>query len=386
MKLMFVLSRFPYPLDKGDKLRAFHFLRLLAEHHEIHLFCLTEQKISEKSFQTVKAYCKSIRIEKLSKFNIAVNLIRALFSALPFQVAYFYRASLKKKLEDYYNEVKPDHVFCQLLRMAEYTSGINCKKTIDYQDVFSHGVKRRITVSPFYLKLVLKSEYKRLINYEKKIFDLFDNKLIISETDRELIPHPDKDKIEIISNGVDFDFFKAFDTAKSYDVVFTGNMAYPPNVDAALFLLKEIIPLAEKKCGRLKVAIAGADPHPAIQALKSEFHTVSGWVEDIRLYYAQSAIFIAPMRLGTGLQNKLLEAMAMQIPCITTSLSNNALHAAVNKEILVGNTAEELAECICNLMENNDLRTELTTNALRFIKENYSWKSNIDKLNNLIAD
>lgn len=386
MKLLIVLSRFPYPLDKGDKLRAFHFLRLLAEHHEIHLFCLTEEKISEKSYQTVKSFCKSIRVVKLNKFQIALNLMKAMFSSLPFQVAYFYKPTIKKILENYFNEIKPDHVFCQLLRMAEYCIDLNCKKTLDYQDVFSYGVKRRLSVSPFYLKSILKSEYNRLINYEKKVFDLFDNKIIISETDRDLIPHDDNKLIEIISNGVDFDFFKPIDCRKEFDVVFTGNMAYPPNVDAALFLLKEIIPLAEKKCGKLKVAIAGANPHQALVALKSDYVTVTGWVEDIRLYYAQSKVFIAPMRIGTGLQNKLLEAMSMQIPCITTSLSNNALHAGLNKEILIGNTADELADCICNLLKDSDLYDNLATNAFAFIKENYSWKSNIDKLNNLIIN
>lgn len=199
MKLLIVLSRFPYPLDKGDKLRAFHFLRLLAEHHEIHLFCLTEEKISEKSYQTVKSFCKSIRVVKLNKFQIALNLMKAMFSSLPFQVAYFYKPTIKKILENYFNEIKPDHVFCQLLRMAEYCIDLNCKKTLDYQDVFSYGVKRRLSVSPFYLKSILKSEYNRLINYEKKVFDLFDNKIIISETDRDLIPHDDNKLIEIIS-------------------------------------------------------------------------------------------------------------------------------------------------------------------------------------------
>lgn len=192
--------------------------------------------------------------------------------------------------------------------------------------------------------------------------------------------------MKLFRNGVDFDFFKPIDCRKEFDVVFTGNMAYPPNVDAALFLLKEIIPLAEKKCGKLKVAIAGANPHQALVALKSDYVTVTGWVEDIRLYYAQSKVFIAPMRIGTGLQNKLLEAMSMQIPCITTSLSNNALHAGLNKEILIGNTADELADCICNLLKDSDLYDNLANNAFAFIKENYSWKSNIDKLNNLIIN
>ncbi len=384
MKLLVVLSRFPYPLDKGDKLRAFHFLRLLSEYHEIHLFCLTEQKLNDKLYQAVKLYCKSIRIVKLKKYQIAINLMKAMFSALPFQVAYFYKPSIKKELEDYFKEINPDHVFCQLLRMAEYTFDLKCKKTIDYQDVFSYGVKRRLSVSPFYLKFILQLEYNRLINYEKKVFDLFDNKIIISETDRDLIPHDDNKLIEIISNGVDFDYFQSIDCSKEFDVVFTGNMAYPPNVDAALFLLKEIIPLAEQKCGKLKVVIAGANPHPAIIALKSDYITITGWVEDIRLFYAQSKIFIAPMRIGTGLQNKLLEAMSMQIPCITTSLSNSALNADLNKEILLGNTADELADCVCNLIKNVELRNELSKNALRFIKANYSWKSNIDKLNNLI--
>lgn len=386
MKLLILLSRVPFPLDKGDKLRAFHFIRCLSEYHEIHLFCLNENKLTNESVNGIKEFCKSVKVLKLSRLQILMSLLKAIFKKIPFQVAYFYNSKIQVALDQYITEVQPEHIFCQLTRMAEYVKNKNIPKTIDYQDVFSYGVKRRMQISPFYMKSILNSEYKRLLNYEAEIFDAFDNKIIISETDRDLIPHPLNGKIEVIPNGVDYQYYHYMECEKEFDVVFIGNMGYPPNIDAANFLIKEVKPLVEIEFSELKICIAGANPHHSVKNFESDNVIVTGWVDDIRKYYAKSKIFIAPMRIGTGLQNKLLEAMAMGIPCITTSLSNSALNAEDAKEILVGNTAEELADCIVRLLTNSRLRSEISENALKFIKTKYNWEENIKKLNHLISN
>jgi len=384
MRIFVILPRIPYPLEKGDKLRAFHQVKALSKNNEIILCALNHnQKLNkQEAFSKLQPYCRSINFIELPWYAIPFNIVRAFFRSMPLQVGFFYNGTANRKIRKLFDEYKPDRIYCQLLRTAEYGVNLPAFKTIDYQDVFSYGVKRRIEKASFWMKSILKLEYKRLLAYEDKMFDLFDEKTIISLPDRKLIRHPKRDDIHIIPNGVDHDFFKPMEKPKEYDVVFTGNMSYPPNVDAAGFLVKEVMPLVWKKMPLVKIMLAGANPDSKVKALESEKVKVSGWMDDIRDAYASSKVFIAPMRIGTGLQNKLLEAMAMKIPSITTPLANDALQAADGKEILIGKDAAGLAQHIINLLSNKKLNQDIAESGFKFVHQHYSWDEASVKLEN----
>jgi sugar transferase (PEP-CTERM/EpsH1 system associated) len=384
MRLFFILPRVPYPTEKGDKLRAFHQIKQLSKHHEIILCALNDGDLHENAIPVLKKYVKAIHIIPISKVSIAFNLIKTLFSKKPLQVGYFYNTSSAAKIHALIEEYKPDHLFCQLIRVAEYVKGIPIPKTLDYQDVFSKGVERRLSTSPFYLKPFLKIEYNRLLRYEHDAFEEFDNKIIISSPDRDLIPHPCRDAIVVVANGVDTDFFKPIDSEKEYDLVFTGNMGYSPNIKSAEYLVNQILPEVLPRHPGLRLLIAGANPHLRVLALKSSHVTVSGWVPDMRDCYAGARIFIAPMQIGTGLQNKLLEAMAMRIPCITSPLAFNALNARDGVEILVAQTPGEYAAHILMLLNNPEKSNEIARNGYDFVHRNFNWETETEKINQLI--
>lgn len=386
MKIFVLLSRFPYPLEKGDKLRAFNQIKYLAKNHEIHLCALNDTSLKPEYIKALEPYCSSIEVITLSKPIIVYNILRAFIKHLPLQVGYFYQSHAQKKINTLLNKIQPDHVFAQLVRVSEYVKKNPIAKTLDYQDVFSKGVHRRIETAPFFLKPVLKMEYRRLLRYEKNVFDYFDNKTIISEPDRILIPHPKNHEIEIVINGVDTDFFKPMKIEKTHDIVFTGNMAYPPNVNAAEFLAKEILPLVHQQMPDVKLVLAGAEPTAVVQALKSDHIHVTGWVDDIRSCYAGAKIFIAPMRIGTGLQNKLLEAMSMKIPSITSTLASEALQATPDLEIKIGQTAEDFAGHIVYLLQHPDKATKMAEKAYDFVHKHYNWDAATQKLENLIVN
>jgi sugar transferase (PEP-CTERM/EpsH1 system associated) len=386
MKILVLLPRVPYPLEKGDKLRAFYQIKELSLNNEIILCALNhDRKLDkQKAFKKLQPYCRSINFIDLPRYAVPLNIIKSFLKGFPLQVGYFYNSKANKKIKKLFDSHKPDHVFCQLVRTAEYGKNLNVSKTIDYQDVFSYGVKRRIAKSAFWLKPVLKLEYKRLVAYEDIIFENFDVKTIISVPDRELINHPEKNKIQIIPNGVDHDFFKPIERQKKYSVVFTGNMGYPPNIDAAVYLVNEIMPLVWGKIPDAKVLLAGASPDIKVKALEKKNVTVSGWIDDIRDAYASAKVFIAPMRIGTGLQNKLLEAMSMKIPSITTSLANGALNAENGKHILIGDNAGELASSIIRLLTDERLSVKIAEAGYNFVHKNYSWKESTAKLEKLM--
>jgi len=386
MKLFFLLPRVPYPTEKGDKLRAFNHLKQLSKNHEIILCALNDTVLHEDAVKVLSKYAKEVHIIPISKVTILFNLVKTIFTDKPLQVGYFYSRSTSKTIHRLIEKTKPDHIFCQLIRVAEYVKDVPIPKTLDYQDVFSKGMERRLVSSPFYLRPFLKMEYSRLLRYEHDVFGIFNNKIIISVPDRDFIPHPEREKIVVVPNGVDTDFFKPQEREKEYDLVFTGNMGYPPNINAAEYLVQRILPLVMQKKPDISLLIAGASPHLRISSLGSSNVTVSGWVPDMRDCYAMARIFIAPMQIGTGLQNKLLEAMSMQIPCITSPLANQALQAKENEEILVASDPEQYARHILTLLEDPVRSKEIARIGYEYVHRNYSWEKETAKIDRLIKE
>jgi glycosyltransferase involved in cell wall biosynthesis len=250
-------------------------------------------------------------------------------------------------------------------------------------DALSKGIERRIDKTPWYAKWVFRSEAKRLKNYERVIFDYFEHKTIISDQDREFILHPNRNEIVSIPNGIDERFFDFTKPPARYDLVFIGNLSYAPNVEAVEYIATELL----TKNKQLTCLISGATPHSTIQKIARSNVKIElqGWIDDIREAYVSGKIFIAPMMIGTGMQNKLLEAMALGIPCITTTLANNAIEAVHNEHILVANTTDEFLAAINDLLTDQELYKRIATNGQAYIRENYSWKKSTQELAALIS-
>lgn len=382
MKIFVLLPRIPYPLEKGDKLRAFNQIKQLAKRNEIVLCALNDNaKVNEQdAFRALQPYCQSINFIRINKLQILLGLVRAFFKGLPMQCGYFYNRKAAKRIDKLIQKHKPDMLYGQLLRVAEYIRHKDIPKAIDYQDIFSYGMKRRADIASPFTRPVFNMEYHRLCRYEAAIFEDFDIKTIISEPDRELFPHEQRDEILIIPNGVDHEFFKPQDREKKYDLVFTGNMSYPPNVNAVEYLANEILPIVWKSLPETTLYIAGATPDPKVKKAASEKIIVSGWLDDIRNAYAQSRVFIAPMRIGTGLQNKLLEAMSMRLPAITSPLANASLGAKPNEEILIGSNAEEMAKNIITLLTDAQKAEQIAQAGFEFTNRVYDWGRATERL------
>jgi sugar transferase (PEP-CTERM/EpsH1 system associated) len=393
MKILVLLSRFPYPLDKGDKLRAYYQLQYLAgQGHEICLLALSDEIVSAEALATVGALCRGgLHLHPLGRVARAGGLVRALATAgWPLQVGYFYEKSAQRLVDKLLAEFRPDHVYCQLIRMAEYLRphAGRLPMTLDYMDVFSAGMARRAATAPAWQRPVLALEASRLAAYEAAAFGWFRHCTIISDQDRQLIPHAEKASITIVPNGIALDYFQPQPlAAKQYDLLFCGNMGYHPNVDAACWLAEEILPLVQQRYPAASLLVAGTSPAPRVQALaRRPGVTVSGWLPDIRTAYAGARVFVAPMRVGTGLQNKLLEAMAMQLPCLTTPLANNALRGTPGRHLLVAEGAPALAEAVASLLADEAAAAQLAAAGRTFVAETYDWAAATARLENLFRD
>lgn len=387
MKIVVLTSRFPFPLEKGDKLRVYNQIKEFSKRHEVTLIATNFTDVTETQLQELEEYCKTIHVFKLNIVDQISNLGRSYFNRLPFQVGLFYKSGIKRKIHKIIEELKPDAIYCHLIRMSEYVKDIKgIPKTLDYMDIFSMGMQRRADRSGLGMKQAAQMEYKRLLKYENEIFNSFEHKTIISEQDKNLIPHPNKGQIHVIENGVDTSIFRPIEMKKKYDLLFTGNMGYPPNIESAIYAATQILPLVHKKNPNVNLLIAGISPSASVRKLQSDKVDVIDNFEHIRDAFAISRINLAPMLISIGLQNKILQAMAMKVPTICSSLANNAVKAKNGEAVIEANQPEEYAKHILELLDNERMAAEIGEGGYKFVLQRFNWGIQNEKLEKIIFE
>ncbi len=379
MKILVVTPRFPYPLDKGDKLRAYHQIRLMSENHDIVLCALSEIPVSHGSLEALRSWCRRVEVLPFSSGRGRRMGLKAMALGLPYQVGYFTHGEGVARFRVIVDEEKPDLVFCQLVRTAEYVKDLGRPCLLDYMDAFSCGMAQRAGVGGPWARGAHALEHRLLARYERRVFDRFGAHTIISERDRAALPLQQRQRLRVVPNGVDSDIFSPRDTEIRWDVLFVGNMAYPPNVRAAETLVQEILPRIKCRLPDTRVLIAGANPTAAVRRLASDAVEVSGWVDDVVDCYSGSRVFVAPMELGTGMQNKLLQAMAMGLPCVTTPLAAEAL-SLCEGVMRVGSGTEHLAQCVVDLLERPEVGQRLGKKGREMVVSQFQWESTAQAL------
>ncbi|MFN6037615.1 MAG: hypothetical protein ACK452_04040, partial [Bacteroidota bacterium] len=204
-----------------DKLRAYHQIKSLSAKAEVYLFCTNDAGQIPDAHSELNKFCKQIKIVDLPKIKTAYNLALAFIKRIPFQAAYFYNSTAQQEFNHFIDKIKPDTIYCQLIRTALFVQQRNEFKVLDYMDAFSKGMERRMEKSSGINRLIFRMESQRLRSFETKVFDWFNEKIIISEQDKKLIIHPRNDSIHVIPNGVDLSFFKPQPIKKEFDIIFS---------------------------------------------------------------------------------------------------------------------------------------------------------------------
>ena len=383
MKILFVTSRFPWPLDKGDKLRAFNQIRYLSLKHEIILFSISNEQIGPGCIKALEPYCKKIKIVPLTPIMILANIIRHIFSHLPFQCIYFYNKRIGKLLEQFYRVEQPEKIVLQLIRTTEYATLFKKSNVlIDLMDCFSYHYFLRSKSSSFVSSWFYNHEYRRIKKYEMGILKKFRDIIIISEKDKSLLPG-NKTHVHVIGNGVDIPSTQIKD--KNTDLLFLGNLGYTPNIDAATFILNEILPLLIITDPQISITIAGIDAKKKLGMPAIKNIVILENLQETINVFNDARIFVAPMFLSTGIQNKILEAMAYELPVVTTPNAADALGAVNGKHLLTAVSALEFAIQIRRILYEPGLSEALALNAKGFVTEHCNWKKHIKLIDNIIT-
>lgn len=391
MKILVLASRIPYPLEKGDKLRIFHQLKTLSATDDVILCCLSNRELTEAQREALSPWTQEIHVLRLSTLRRMWRMLWAWASPLPFQVVWFTERQAQRQFHALVDAHKPDVLYCQLVRCSEYVKDLHhVPKVLDYMDALSAGMHRRAHSEqrPWsrWVRWLMRSEGTRLARYESRILDYFDAQTVISRNDRLLIPHRDRDDIHLVPNGVDLGDFSPSKSppADPPVLLFTGNMSYAPNVDAAHHLVEDILPHIQHP--NVQVVLAGAQPKPSLVALASERVHVTGWVDDIAAEYHKATLFVAPLRIGTGLQNKVLEAMASELPCVLSPHAFAPLGLPAAGHAKVCHDAASFAEAIDWLLAHPDEAQRMAQQARGEIETKFSWERHSATLRTILLN
>ncbi len=390
MRILYIAHRIPFPPNKGDKIRSFNEIKYLSKRHEIHLACLIDNDKDVEHVKILEKYCSSVNAVKIDKRLAKMRSLLSLTSNRPFSLAYFFSRDLKRKIALLLNEHKFDLILVFSSSMAQYvidSEGI--ARVMDFVDADSFKWLQYATYTKFPLSAIYKIESKRLGNYENEIIEGFRHCIVITEKELEVLKNnSNKDKLSVISNGVDLDyFFFRTDECDPNTIVFIGAMDYFANIDGVMYFYEEIYPYIRKQIPEVKFYIVGNNPSKEILKLNGlNGVIVTGFVKDIRPYISKAAVSVVPLRIARGIQNKVLEAMAMGVPLITTPQALEGIQAQTGRDVIMESKPEEFAKKVVEIIKDRKLQKLLSGNGRLLVEKKYNWDINMGKLENLLEE
>lgn len=384
--LLLLIHRIPFPPNKGDKIRSYHLLKHLARDYRVHLATFVDDADDWQHVPTVEKLCASSHFASLNPTLARVRSLGALAANRSLSLDYYRDAGLGRWVDQTVAAHGIKRVLVFSSAMAQYADKYpQARRVVDFCDVDSDKWRQYADKKPWPMSWLYRHEARQLLAYERHIARNYDASLFVSEPEaalfRELAPESDA-RIGYFNNGVDTDYFTPHaDYASPYAtgeqaIVFTGAMDYWPNVDAVQWFAAEALPILRARYPKLAFYIVGARPAPAVQELgKIAGVTVTGTVPDVRPYIAHARAAVAPLRIARGIQNKVLEAMAMATPTVVSPQALEGIRAEPGRELLLAEDGAAFADAVAVLLERQDNAMGLAARAR--VENHYSWPSNL---------
>jgi sugar transferase (PEP-CTERM/EpsH1 system associated) len=393
MRILFIAHRTPFPPNKGDKIRAFWELRALAKGHEVDLFCFYDDPEDEPHLRQLGHYCEQYYAEKVSYFWSRARAMGALLRGRPFSTAFFYSRKMSRQIQAALRTRGYDRIFVFSSSVASYVeSSSNIPRIVDLVDVDSDKWQQYASCSRGPWAWISHLEARRLAAYESFLARRFDATVLCTETEARLLrSRVPTASIQVLQNYLDVaqydpEKIAISDEIRSWQpfIVFSGSMDYFPNVDAARYFYREVLPVIHRVRPEIRFVIAGRNPHSPIRELASDPAVkVTGSVADIRPYLSAAAVAVAPMRIARGVQNKVLEALACGVPVVTSTAVASALDDNIRRLVSPADRPDDFAALVLEALADEPGRSMRLRTGLRHCMENLALD---DQLENLIAE
>lgn len=406
MKILFLTPQLPFPPDKGATIRTFALVKGLAQRgHEVNLLSFIPSETALATLPQMRPYCADISTVLAPRRSQTTRLRRLLTSSLPDMAWRLPSAEYAARLDDLLQAEDPDIVQAESIEVAQYALQVvqQRKNGRKHPLVFFDDLNAEYVLQNRAFQIDSRSprrwpragyswlQARRLRSYEGRVVTTVDGVLTVSSADATAIAAlDDRIKPYVVPNGVDCVFFHPAAPAPAApemtpikhmaSVVFTGTMDFRPNIDAVLWFCQAILPLIKKDVFHVHFYIVGNNPPPEVKALAGPAVTVTGYVSDIRPYIANSAVYVVPMRMGSGTKLKVMEAMATGIPVVSTSVGAEGIDIEPGVNILLGDTPADFARHVIRLLDNANERRRLAVSARRLVESKYDWHTIVPTL------
>lgn len=383
MRILFVVPSVPSRLTP----RPSDFIRQLSGRHDVSVLCVTRNESQCRSAAEVVRHCRRAEVFRISLLQSLWNCLRALFSSRALRTAFFYSPGLQRRVEEEVARGKIDLIHAEHLKTIPMIMSVRGHVPIVFDAVDCISMmemrRRKVLRNPL-LRLFSWAEEMKMRRWETWASKYIGGIVISSMVDKESYPsHPSsRHRIKVVPNCVDLEYFSFQGFKPRRDtIIFCANLAYFPNEDAALYLLRSIWPTLRARQPNLRLEIVGSRPSRRVKELNGKENVrVVGSVPDVRPHLGRAWIALCPVRVQAGTQNKILQAMALGVPVVATRDCCAGLAVESGRDLLTADSPEEFVSAIELLLGNDDLRNALVRNARSYVEMNHSCDGSVEKL------
>lgn len=389
MNILFVCHRFPYPPNRGGKIRPFQMIRHLNQKHHVTVATLAHSQEEVQQGNDLARHCSQVLVEVLPGPIRWIHAVGALPTAMPSSAHYFHSAKLLNRIEELHQRRRFDAVIVHCAFVAGYVRNISAPfRMLDFGDLDSRKWSDYARYRAFPWSAGYALEAFKLLRVEQELAQQFDFCTVTAQGELESYKELGASTpARVIPNGVDAEYYRFSGRQRqdSRTVVFLGRMDYYPNVAGTLEFVEKVWPRIRSKVPDAKFRIVGSNPVSKIQALQDrDGISVTGYVPDVRPHVADAAAAVAPLSIARGTQNKVLECMAMGIPVVVSPQVAKGVQAIPGRHLLVGNTDEEFAAQVITLLEDREKRTRMAEEARQQVVSAHSWSESMKLLDEVL--
>jgi sugar transferase (PEP-CTERM/EpsH1 system associated) len=384
MRILVITDYLPFPLITGDRIRVYNLIHRIAEQHEVSVagFLMTPDEADGVSH--LKKFCNRVETVNLPRRHRLArihSLIRYILAGIPFDFEFLDSQDLKRKIQDMVSSMDYDIVQIEHSRMALYldalSPNVHAKSLLVFHNIASSQYDSISNIALTPIKRARAWLHSRMLRrWEPLYAERFDRCITVSEEDRRLLMTANpRLQVDVVPNGVDTKIYQPLALEETQPaVLFVGNMSYAPNSDGAIWFCNQILPYIRRVLPGIRAWIVGTEPPREVIKLQGDGVHVTGRVEDVVPYYRRSTVSVVPLRAGGGSRLKVLEAMALGRPIVSTTIGCEGLKVVDNQHLLIADRPEQFSGCVFSLLQDTSLYKRITGNARRLVEEEYSWE------------
>ncbi|HVM62381.1 MAG TPA: glycosyltransferase family 4 protein [Verrucomicrobiae bacterium] len=388
MRILTLISKFPWPLTDGAVIRDFNLLREAAKRHDVSLLCFLFQPSDREQFDALRPYCKNIVGIDLvrPKWRTLANAAWSLVGEEPFITREYWQAEMAGALEKFVDEERIDVVHSHFLHMSQYVGHKRAAVFVHDAHNLEHVLWQRMertTTNPL-KKAFIHSQYGKLVRLQQHVARASEKCVVLSDDDRaeyqRICPEAD---VTTVPNGADVDYWTPGATNGAVEpssILYFGNLSWPPQADAAVYFHDKILPRIRERVPDAKFYIVGQNPPETVKSLAGDNVIVTGFVPDMREHVARAAAVVMPLRAGAGTKHRVFQALCMKKPVVCTAVAAEGIALADGETALLADDPETFANATVSLLQNAALRQRLGERGRQLVLDRYDWRAIYERL------